>query len=186
MTVYKVTSGVSEFSVAITLGELLLITDNSHAYYRGTIEPISPRNGDRWDVVNSDNFLVDIREYRVNTWVSIIPLLSGVSSVMYDRVSALLTLTESLNNEQITDCLNYAVSVNNESIVIAESAKRYNLIIQNVGHNNIYLSFGNNQANVNSGLLLKPDGIYETGLNCQVNAVSDLFSELRISSILRG
>lgn len=186
MTVYKVTSGSSEFSIAITKAELLLVDSNNHAYYRGTTEPINPRNGDRWDVVNSDNFLIDIREYRFNSWVSIIPLLSGVSNVMYDKISALLLLAETLNNEQITDCLNYSMNVGNSSIIIASGENRYQLIIQNIGQNNIYISFGTNQANVNTGLLLKPSGIYETSLTLQVNAISDVYSELRICDVLRG
>lgn len=82
--IYRIITGNTEFSVAVATGEILLASNDSWAYYRGSTEPINPRNGDRWDKVDVNNLLLDIKEYRNGNWYSIIPLLSGAYNPTVD------------------------------------------------------------------------------------------------------
>lgn len=186
MTVYKVISGDNEFNVAITRGELLLISEGSHAYYRGITQPINPNNGDRWDVVNSENLLVDIREYRVNQWVSLLPFLTGVESTMIDLLTDIYN-SISLVNNPVTDSIQYSLIVGLEPTIIAQNRiNRVLLIIQNIGFEDVFISFSDNNPSTETGLIIKPNGIFQTQLNLKVNAIAYTLSELRISDIYRS
>lgn len=102
-----------------------------------------------------------------------------------NKLDTILGLIISWDRQLIKSCNNYSFIATNTSKVIANQEKRLLIIIQNISLNNIYLTFGSNLATINNGLLVKPDGIFETQLDFQINVISSENSELRIANILR-